>query len=322
MLRPRGGLHTRLHGRHCAAWCRPGVRGCREQYAPGWDMDQTVSARPAVKAAARKAAPRVVSLQRLHSRIVEGGPCSRPRSCALGARPALGARRSALGARRSALGARRSALGARRSALGARRSALGARRSALGARRSAEAFCNINPLSLSLPTAIHSALLLKEVQRILAEVHGVSERQRRRPRRVRIVSVEAVAEKWLVPRLATFKAEHPAVAIELETNHRGVDPDDRNFDAWFAYTGETAAPRPVTSREDTLLEETLEEDLLPVSAPPCSPRSARPRTRPTWRSGRCSTTWDGTPTGRTGAPARASRRRTCRGPRASGCTAC
>ena len=40
---------------------------------------------------------------------------------------------------------------------------------------------------------------LKEVQRILAEVHGVSERQRHWPRRVRIVSVEAVAEKWLVP---------------------------------------------------------------------------------------------------------------------------
>ena len=45
---------------------------------------------------------------------------------------------------------------------------------------------------------------LKEVQRILAEVHGVSERQRRWPRRVRVVSVEAVAEKWLVPRLAAF----------------------------------------------------------------------------------------------------------------------
>ena len=105
----------------------------------------------------------------------------------------------------------------------------------------------------------------KEVQRILAEVHGVSERQRRWPRRVRIVSVEAVAEKWLVPRLATFKAAHPGIAIEIETNHRGVDPDGRDFDAWFAYTGETAAPRPVTSREDTLLEETLyEEDLLPV----------------------------------------------------------
>ena len=118
---------------------------------------------------------------------------------------------------------------------------------------------------------------LKEVQRILAEIHGVSERQRRWPRRVRIVSVEAVAEKWLVPRLATFKAAHPGVAIEVETNHRGVDPDGRDFDAWFAYTGETAAPRPVTSREDTLLEETLyEEDLLPV----CSPALLAARGRP------------------------------------------
>ena len=119
---------------------------------------------------------------------------------------------------------------------------------------------------------------LKEVQRILAEVHGVSERQRRWPRRVRIVSVEAVAEMWLLPRLATFKAAHPAVAIELETNHRGVDPDGRDFDAWFAYTGETAAPRPVTSREDTVLEETLyEEELLPVCSPGLLVARGRPR---------------------------------------------
>ena len=118
---------------------------------------------------------------------------------------------------------------------------------------------------------------LKEVQHILAEVHGASERQRHWPRRVRIVSVEAVAEKWLVPRLITFKAAHPAVAIELETNHRGVDPDGHDFDAWLAYTGETAAPRPVTSREDTLLEETLyEENLLPV----CSPALLAARGRP------------------------------------------
>ena len=119
---------------------------------------------------------------------------------------------------------------------------------------------------------------LKEVQRILAEVHGVSERQRRWPRRFRIVSVEAVAEKWLVPRLATLKAAHPGVALELETNHRGVDPDRRDFDAWFAYTGETAAPRPVTSREYTLLEETLyEEDLLPVCSPALLAVRGRPR---------------------------------------------
>ena len=120
---------------------------------------------------------------------------------------------------------------------------------------------------------------LKEVQRILAEVHGVSERQRRWPRRVCIISVEAVAEKWLVPRLATFKAAHPAVAIELETNHRGVDPEGRDFDVWFAYTGETAAPRPVTRREDTVLEETLyEEDLLPVCSPALMAARGRPRT--------------------------------------------
>ena len=119
---------------------------------------------------------------------------------------------------------------------------------------------------------------LKEVQRILAEVHGVSERQRRRPRRVRIVSVEAVAEKWLVPRLASFKADHPAIAIELETNHRGVDPSRHEFDAWLAYTGETAAPRPLPGRENTLLEETLyEENLLPVCSPALLAARRRPR---------------------------------------------
>ena len=166
---------------------------------------------------------------------------------------------------------------------------------------------------------------LKEVQRILAEVHGVSERQRRWPRRVRIISVEAVAEKWLVPRLATFQADHPGIAIEIETNHRGIDPDRRDdFDAWFAYTGETAAPRPVARREDTLLEETLyEENLRPVCSSALLAARGGPAVRPTCTpTGRCSTTSDGTPTGPTGSPARASPRPTCRGPRASASTAC
>ena len=119
---------------------------------------------------------------------------------------------------------------------------------------------------------------LKEVQRILAEVHGVSEQQRSTPRRVRIVSVEAVAEKWLLPRLASFKAAHPDIAIELETNHRSVDPALRDFDAWLAYSGETSAPRPLTRREDTLLEETLyEEALLPVCSPALLAARGRPR---------------------------------------------
>ena len=47
---------------------------------------------------------------------------------------------------------------------------------------------------------------LKEVQRILAEVHGVSKQQRSTPRRVRIVSVEAVAEKWLLSRQVGLRA--------------------------------------------------------------------------------------------------------------------
>ena len=119
---------------------------------------------------------------------------------------------------------------------------------------------------------------LKEVQRILAEVHGVSEQHRREPRRVRIVSVEAVAEKWLMPRLPSFKASYPGIAIELETNHRGVNPDRNEFDAWLAYTGETAARRPVTRREDTLMEETLyEEELLPVCSPALLTARGRPR---------------------------------------------
>ena len=47
-----------------------------------------------------------------------------------------------------------------------------------------------------------------------------------------------------------------------------MDPNRRDFDAWFAYTGNTAAPHPVTRRDDTLFEDTLyEEQLLPVSSP-------------------------------------------------------
>ena len=118
---------------------------------------------------------------------------------------------------------------------------------------------------------------LKEVQRILADIHGATERFSCQPRQVRVVSVEAVAQKWLLPRLPAFSKAHPGIAIELETNHRGINPDHGQFDAWIAYTGETAAPRPVTSREDSLLEETLyEERLLPV----CSPDLLATRGRP------------------------------------------
>ena len=115
---------------------------------------------------------------------------------------------------------------------------------------------------------------LKDVQRILAEIQAVTERRRADSgtQRLKLVSVEAVAEKWLMPKLADFKVSHPGVAIELETNHRGVDPAQRDFDIWIAYVGETAAPRP-----EGLFEETLyEENLLPV----CSPALIEARGRP------------------------------------------
>ncbi len=106
---------------------------------------------------------------------------------------------------------------------------------------------------------------LKDVQRILADIQDVTERRRGETgtQRLKLVSVEAVAEKWLMPRLASFQMSHPGVFIELETNHRGVDPARRDFDMWIAYIGETAAPRP-----EGLFEETLyEEDLFPVCSP-------------------------------------------------------
>ena len=52
----------------------------------------------------------------------------------------------------------------------------------------------------------------------------------------------------------------------------------RDFDAWLAYTGETSAPRPLTRREDTVLEETLyEEALLPVCSPALLAARGKPR---------------------------------------------
>ena len=120
----------------------------------------------------------------------------------------------------------------------------------------------------------HGKSYLKDVQRILAEIQVVTQHRRNDPgtQRLKLVSVEAVAEKWLMPSLADFKLAHPGVVIELETNHRGVDPDGRDFDIWIAYVGETAAPHPEGQFEETLYD----EDLLPV----CSPTLLEARGRP------------------------------------------
>ena len=154
----------------------------------------------------------------------------------------------------------------------------------------------------------HGQAYLKDVKRILADVHATTERHRCRPRRVRVVSVEAVAERWLTPRLAALEAAHPGITIELETDHRGVDPGRRDFDAWIAYTGETAAPRPISQPRGHPARRNPLPGTTPRRLQPQAARRARPTQEPppSCTSGRCCTTSAGTATGPTGPPNRTS----------------
>ena len=121
---------------------------------------------------------------------------------------------------------------------------------------------------------------LTDVRRILADLEAATVAQRRggERRSVKMVSVESLAEKWLMPRLPAFETSHPDIVVEIETNHRGVDPKSRDFDVWLAYAGPTAAPRPeALPGEEALVEDTLfEETLLPV----CSPSLVKARGQP------------------------------------------
>lgn len=122
---------------------------------------------------------------------------------------------------------------------------------------------------------------LSDVQRILGELARATELQRGSPgkRTVRLVSVESLAEKWLIPRMGELEALQPGIALEVETNHRGVDPDRRDFDMWLAYAGPTDAPRPHPRPEDDLIVDTLfEETLQPVCSPTLLRSLGKPRT--------------------------------------------
>ncbi len=109
--------------------------------------------------------------------------------------------------------------------------------------------------------------LLWDIQRVTDE-HCVS----RGKRRLRIISVEAVAERWLMPRLARFMAACPDLAIELDTDHRGFDRARRDFDVWIAYVDGVATPHPQDLDEIPLFDESL--------VPVCSPGLLRERGRP------------------------------------------
>ena len=112
---------------------------------------------------------------------------------------------------------------------------------------------------------------LKDVQRILTDLHDVTERCRNRGDApfLKIVAVEVVATNWLLPRLPEFKATHPDLVIEVDTDHGEVDPVRREFDVWIAFGHEV---------ERTLHSETLfDEALISVCSPVLLEKRARPR---------------------------------------------
>ena len=111
---------------------------------------------------------------------------------------------------------------------------------------------------------------LAHVQRILDEVHGVTERlvTRGRSRRLKIVCIEVLAEKWLMPRLSDFKEAHPDIVIGLHTEHREIDPVRQDVDIWITY-GHAVAPGLVR-------EPLIAETLLAV----CSPALLQERDAP------------------------------------------
>ena len=110
---------------------------------------------------------------------------------------------------------------------------------------------------------------LTDVQRVLVQLRNVTERRREGGgARLKLVAVEAVAEKWLMPRLMGFRTAHPDIAIEFETDHREVDPSRRDFDVWIAFTREVGGQ----FHAETLFEETL--------VPVCSPALVAERGRP------------------------------------------
>ncbi len=118
---------------------------------------------------------------------------------------------------------------------------------------------------------------LSDVRRILADIRNATERHRSRAgsRRLRVVSVECIAERWLLPRLVGFKASHPDISIELETSHRSAD--QRGFDLRFTCVVSSTAPREHPHTDATVEDTLFEESLTPVCSPALIQARGKPR---------------------------------------------
>ncbi len=116
---------------------------------------------------------------------------------------------------------------------------------------------------------------MRDVQHILAEIREVIDRYQSGPtmRRLNVVVIESVAERWLMPKIADFSAAQPDIVIELETDHFGVDPNRHDFDIWITFDGGTKAPSSELALRETLFEDTL----LAVCSPTLFDTYGRPR---------------------------------------------
>ena len=115
---------------------------------------------------------------------------------------------------------------------------------------------------------------LGDVQCLLTEITAVMDRHRNMPtkRRLRIVAIESLAERWLMPKVAAFTAVRPDLAITLETDHVRGAPNRADFDLWITYDGEAGTPNVKILRREKLFE----EPLFPV----CSPQLLKTRGQP------------------------------------------
>ncbi len=102
---------------------------------------------------------------------------------------------------------------------------------------------------------------------LIDEIHAASQRCAGRSGGLHLAvsALPALAEKWLVPRLAGFGAAHPEIAVEVSAEARLVDFAEEAIDIAFRYA--TTPPRDPDSRA------LFSEDLLPV----CSPAFLRQR---------------------------------------------
>ena len=119
-----------------------------------------------------------------------------------------------------------------------------------------------------------SQAYLKDIQRIFADLDQATRRRRHRRQTplLKLVTIEVVAEKWLMPQLAGFTAVHPEITIEFDVDHGEVDPDRRDFDVWIAFTDQV----PDTLHSERLLEETVPRlQPGPSGGPGTAPRGGR-----------------------------------------------